>query len=464
MNIDSDYNISYLENTKDHKELAESIPVLVYHGVVDNFDGSNILLADFRDQMFALKEAGYQTVTLQDFYGFTQGNKELPEKSFLLTFDDGRKDSYYPVDPILDALDYNAVMFVITKFSLEEKGGNYYLSDKELKRMYLSGRWEIQAHTRDGHELYKIDQEGHLGHFYSNKLWLDDQQRLETDEEFKYRISNDFLTAKNDLKSTLNIDAIAFAYPFGDFGQDSINYKKSLDVIDSEITKLYKLTFYQVWPGKGYIFNYQNNSNYPIKRIEVGHDWTPANLLRILESGKNKGIPYYDNFHTYTGWIKTWGKLTYINNGMILEATRDINGASMFLDGSALWKDYLYKAKIHFKKGSSFSLLGHYMDENNYIECNYNLNNISINIVEDGKKINLSQRNGMSIYPNSTRTLSIKFVNTDIICYLDDKPIISAYKVKSRNNQGGIGIKIWDPVSNNSKITVKEITIEEIPM
>ena len=104
------------------------------------------------------------------------------------------------------------------------------------------------------------------------------------------------------------------------------------------------------------------------------------------------------------------------------------------------------------------------MDENNYIECNYNLNNISINIVEDGKKINLSQRNGMSIYPNSTRTLSIKFVNTDIICYLDDKPIISAYKVKSRNNQGGIGIKIWDPVSNNSKITVKEITIEEIPM
>src|SRR3989338_10005922 len=277
------FNTVYSENIfSGDSQYAKSIPVLLYNGIIENADGSNILLEDFKDQMFALKKAGWETITLDDFYAFMRDKKELPDKSFLLTFDDGRKDSYYPVDPILDALDYNAVMFVITKFSLEEKGGNYYLSDKELKRMYLSGRWEIQAHTRDGHELYKIDQEGHLGHFYSNKLWLDDQQRLETDEEFKYRISNDFLTAKNDLKSTLNIDAIAFAYPFGDFGQDSINYKKSLDVIDSEITKLYKLTFYQVWPGKGYIFNYQNNSNYPIKRIEVGHDWTPANLLRIL--------------------------------------------------------------------------------------------------------------------------------------------------------------------------------------
>ena len=132
--------------------------------------------------MFALKKAGWQTINMEDFYAFMQGEKQVPDKSFLLTFDDGRKDSYYPVDPILDALDYNAVMFVITKFSLEEKGGNYYLSDKELKRMYLSGRWEIQSHGKDDHDFYKINANGNEGHFLSNKLWLDNENRLETEE------------------------------------------------------------------------------------------------------------------------------------------------------------------------------------------------------------------------------------------------------------------------------------------
>ena len=66
-----------------------------------------------------------------------KGEKNLPEKSFLLTFDDGRKDSYYPVDPILKALDYRAIMFVISGRSLgdEKEVSPFYLSSSELKRM-----------------------------------------------------------------------------------------------------------------------------------------------------------------------------------------------------------------------------------------------------------------------------------------------------------------------------------------
>jgi len=46
--------------------------------------------------------------------------KELPEKSFLLAFDDGVKSSYYNTDTLLRALDYNAVMYIITKHSLSD--------------------------------------------------------------------------------------------------------------------------------------------------------------------------------------------------------------------------------------------------------------------------------------------------------------------------------------------------------
>src|SRR3989339_479020 len=103
-----------------------SIPGLLYHGIIDKPDGANILLENFKDQMFALKKAGWQTISIEDFYAFTRGEKQVPDKSFLLTFDDGRKDSYYPVDPILKALDYNAVIFVISKYSLGQSS-NYYL-------------------------------------------------------------------------------------------------------------------------------------------------------------------------------------------------------------------------------------------------------------------------------------------------------------------------------------------------
>jgi len=111
--------------TRISRESAVSVPILLYHGVIDDSewkpDEVNVKMTDFRDQMFAVKKAGFQTVTLDDLSAFMRGEKKLPKKSFLLTFDDARKDSYYPVDPILNVLDYNAVMFVIAGRS-DKKG------------------------------------------------------------------------------------------------------------------------------------------------------------------------------------------------------------------------------------------------------------------------------------------------------------------------------------------------------
>src|SRR5581483_2204916 len=149
---------------------AQSVPVLLYHGIISKPDGANILINDFKNEMFALKKAGWQTVSIEDFYAFLQGKKELPPKSFLLTFDDGRKDSYYQADPILHVLGYKAVMFIITKYSLEDNSGNYYLSKSQVQEMIDSRRWEIETHTKDGHNLYPIAPNGDQEHFYSNKL------------------------------------------------------------------------------------------------------------------------------------------------------------------------------------------------------------------------------------------------------------------------------------------------------
>lgn len=177
---------------------SASIPVLLYHGVIDENDGFNVLKKNFDEQMFALKKSGWQTISLEDFDEFIKGKKQLPAKSFLLTFDDGRKDSFYPVDPILRTIGYNAVIFIITG-QTHEKEGKYYLSWPELKYMAKSGRWEIESHGKNDHGFVDISDNKEQGHFLTNKEWLSDQQRIETEEEFKQRIISDLSDAKSDL-------------------------------------------------------------------------------------------------------------------------------------------------------------------------------------------------------------------------------------------------------------------------
>lgn len=267
---------------------AKSIPVLLYHGILEKPDGSNVTIDNFREQMFALKKAGWQTLSIEDFYMFMRGEKELPEKSFLLTFDDGRKDSYYPVDPILSSLNYRATIFIITDRAF--RGDNsFYLSKKELINMKKSGRWDIQVHTKIGHDFYNIDEFGVKGHFFSNRLWLDNEKRLETDDEFKKRIRDDFEGAKQDLRNKLGIDAIAFAFPFGDFGQRTINFSNAEDLertVLMENKSVYKLAFYQIAPGIDSVYNYPTEMPYLIKRVNVGPEWTPYNLLEVLGESK----------------------------------------------------------------------------------------------------------------------------------------------------------------------------------
>jgi hypothetical protein len=125
------------ENKPTSDSNAKGIPVLLYHGIKKSSNDYTVSLETFKEQMFALKKEGYQTVGLEEFNDFMKGKRQLPEKSLLLTFDDGRKDSYYPTDPILRSLDYNAVVFVITEH-LDEK--YFYLSESELKKMISTVR------------------------------------------------------------------------------------------------------------------------------------------------------------------------------------------------------------------------------------------------------------------------------------------------------------------------------------
>src|SRR5258706_11275738 len=61
-----------------------SVPVLLYHGIVAVPDRFSMTKETFSNQMQALKNAGYQTVSMLDFYLFMRDHKALPDKSVVI--------------------------------------------------------------------------------------------------------------------------------------------------------------------------------------------------------------------------------------------------------------------------------------------------------------------------------------------------------------------------------------------
>jgi len=439
----------------------KAIPVLLYHGVVEREDGSNILVEDFRDQMMALKKAGYQTVSLDDFYKFVRGEKELPDKSFLLTFDDGRKDSYYPVDSILKALDYNAVMFVITRY-IQAKNDNFYLSKRELQKMLDSGRWELQAHTKDGHDMIAISSSSQKGHYYTNKLW-DPQKGLESEREFDKRVFDDLTGARNDLENNFGKRPYAFAFPFGDFGLNSINYPESKDKVLDITHYAYPISFYQITLGNGFMYNYYGDNDYLFKRINVRPEWTPNDLLAILETGRPKELPFEDDFSKFKGWFISSGALEMNNGTLSLEPSSDSSSATLFLEGSKPWKDYTFSALLDWNKGNKVSLVSRYEFISTYLACEISDQYIQLISEFAGKNELLSEipipeekkpnRNNLEV--------TIKATGNKIECSVNKNLTVSYANVRDEQLSGGIGFRISNNELGNANLTIKKVQVIE---
>ena len=109
----------------------------------------------------------------------------LPQRPILITFDDGRLDSYRGADRILAEHGFRATMFVIAGFVEEQQ---LLLPDwDELRRMATSGRWDLQEHAGVGHVNVRYDAAGHEGPAYAYRQY-EPGRGLESFEEYKRRV------------------------------------------------------------------------------------------------------------------------------------------------------------------------------------------------------------------------------------------------------------------------------------
>jgi peptidoglycan/xylan/chitin deacetylase (PgdA/CDA1 family) len=438
---------------------ATSIPVLYYHGVKEFATDEELAWDNFKDQLFTLKQNGYQTVTYDQFTEFIEGKNTLPQRSFLLTFDDGRKDSYYPVDPVLKALDYTAVMFVITSKTDKD---DFFLSSKELETMLTSGRWEIHSHSKSAHQMCTINSQGYKGHCLSYKQWLSNKNRLENDEEYTARIRYDLVQSKRDLKEKFGVNATGFAIPYGDYGQQQTNFPDAQKIIHMEMESVYDYVFYQPW-GNWHKLNYPQKDTFMIKRLGAETDWTAEELLNLLNSYEDKDIDYVDDFNLNNGWYANLGTAEIQDGSLQISATGNSDTGSALLAGTSLWDNFQLAASAQLVSGSSISLLARIDERGNYISCNFDSQKVTLSEFSNSSREVLSEQIGdFSFVLQKSTQFGIKLEENSVECLVEDDVKI---KDKTKNHQvpqGLIGIGTWHPIPGKASSAITNVEVQEL--
>jgi peptidoglycan/xylan/chitin deacetylase (PgdA/CDA1 family) len=199
---------------------AKQVPVVAWHGVSPSPGPLSTSPQAFARQLALLKHLGYTTISAQQWADFRAGRgAPLPAKPILLTFDDGRLDSYRGADEVLKRMGMRASMFVSTG-PIEDRDPAY-LSWSELHRMADSGRWDIQPHAYHGYQKITVSADGTQAPFYAARRYTRSQGREDL-AAWEARVSQDLFKVRTSF-TTQGMTPSVFAVPYSDYGQASRN-------------------------------------------------------------------------------------------------------------------------------------------------------------------------------------------------------------------------------------------------
>ena len=249
-----------------------AVPVLTYHGISDTLQGEyTITPKQFALQMAALKHAGFHPISAAQYARFPGGSaKDLPSRPILITFDDGRLDSYRHADAILARYGFRATMFVIT--DPVDRRNPFYLRWDELRAMRDSGRWDIQLHAGAMHKMVRIDAKGTQGAAYANRMWTG--RGLESFAAYQRRVNADLDLGLRRLRAQLGpVPADLFAYPFSADGSWQSNDKRIPAFLDRTLHARFAQVFLDGRPKHP-----PRTAQRNLMRYEVLSDSTPESL------------------------------------------------------------------------------------------------------------------------------------------------------------------------------------------
>lgn len=336
---------------------ADTFIALAYGGVsAGTVQGpEEISRQQFEQQIRALRERGFNPIGLSDVRNFYFQGVPLPRKAVLITMEQSRKNSYLETRGILQANRWKAVMFARAD-TIRQKDPSA-LRWPILRDMARSGLWEVGAESFGGFQRIPTGPDGETGNFLSSPMWIEQEQRLETPEEFAARIRAEHGRMVEEFQTGMGVAPQAFAFPYGDYGQYDPRAVFTRVINVAEVEKHYGIGF-SLGP---FLLNTRQSDPRALNRMLVNPDWSLDQFLAIMESGRAVQPWTLTEPLQASHWMTDWGLTEHPADGSLwLKAIptgtnsgryAPTTGALTWLAGSDLFDNFALRMMFRIQSG-----------------------------------------------------------------------------------------------------------------
>ena len=196
----SNFHLMAQEVTVPEKD-GVRVTVLGYHDFSETRATTNMCMhtSKFRRQMQAIKDLKLNVISLEDFKQWKAGKKNIPDRSVLITIDDGWKAVYTEAYPILKEYGFPFAVYLYTDYI--DVGGRSMTSEM-IKEMMQNG-CSIGSHS--------------VSHPSPRTVKSQQRKGGETYEKF---LHSEFGESQKRLAEKFGVDIDTYVYPGGHFHSD----------------------------------------------------------------------------------------------------------------------------------------------------------------------------------------------------------------------------------------------------
>ena len=334
-----------------------------YFGIDRNGTDTLVSTTDLQEQLQALHNSGYVTITQQDVIDYYEKGKALPDKALLLVFEDGRTDTAIFSQPILERENYKASM--CSYGSNLSSRDSKMLKGKDLLNLEENSFWENgtngyrlsyinvfdRYHTFLG-EMNSLEYnavKAYLGREYNHYLmdYLRDENYMpiESYSTMKERISYDYELMEKTYMEQLGY--VPRLYILMHSNTDMFgNNKRVSEVNEENMTRLFAMNINR----EGFALNTAESDIYDLTRLQSQAYWSTNHLLmRIwddLEEADKSNIRFVTGEKSRRAyWDTRVGASEFKQNVIYLTSLPDGRGL-LALKDSDMYQDVAVSVKL----------------------------------------------------------------------------------------------------------------------
>jgi peptidoglycan/xylan/chitin deacetylase (PgdA/CDA1 family) len=202
-----------LTASADAEESVQQLPVIMYHHLSENstkLGDYTISPTQLESDLKKIQELGYTAISLSQLKSYYEDGTSLPEKSVLLTFDDGYYSVYVYAYPLLQQYQMPATCFILGYYTQMYSDGEKqnvayaHMTWDQLQEMEDSGLITLGSHSYNLHQLRG------QGSRYGISI-----NQGESNQAYCDAVLQDLTELSDAMYLHLGIYPDSFAYPFG---------------------------------------------------------------------------------------------------------------------------------------------------------------------------------------------------------------------------------------------------------